>query len=194
MRMHNLLRRKSFCIAAAISCTLAAIAPAPAQSDIELQNVTAVSGIVPGNVQEVGFRAMIQKRAIEYNLAGSVENNKEDKSVRFILQGDKDRIDQALKAIRKGTKKSSNVNVSVSPAPAKADRNSFTVVGWTSVSRHILHPYNLVFNLRPSNTTIKKGEAKKIWLEICKETVTGEDSGKCKKDKRDKDDDDQDDD
>ena len=59
MRMHNLLRRKSFCIAAAISCTLAAIAPAPAQSDIELQNVTAVSGIVTGNVQEVGFRAMI---------------------------------------------------------------------------------------------------------------------------------------
>ncbi|MGB7713416.1 MAG: acylphosphatase, partial [Pseudolabrys sp.] len=155
---------------------------------------TAVSGIVTGNVQEVGFRAMIQKRAIEYNLAGSVENNKEDKSVRFILQGDKDRIDQALKAIRKGTKKSSNVNVSVSPAPAKADRNSFTVVGWTSVSRHILHPYNLVFNLRPSNTTIKKGEAKKIWLEICTKTVTGEDSGKCKKDKKDKDDDDQDDD
>jgi hypothetical protein len=31
-------------------------------------------------------------------------------------------------------------------------------------------------------------------LEICKETVTGEDSGKCKKDKKDKDDDDQDDD
>ena len=175
MPMHNLLRRKSFCIAAAINCTLAAIAPAPAKSDIELQNVTAVSGIVTGNVQEVGFRAMIQKRAIEYNLAGSAENNKEDKSVRFILQGDKDRIDQALKAIRKGTKKSSNVNVSVSPAPAKADRNSFTVVGWTSVSRHILHPYNLVFNLRPNNTTIKKGEAKKIWLEICKETVTGED-------------------
>jgi hypothetical protein len=86
------------------------------------------------------------------------------------------------------------VNVSVSPAPAKADRNSFTVVGWTSVSRHILHPYNLVFNLRPNNTTIKKGEAKKIWLEICTKTVTGEDSGKCKKDKKDKDDDDQDDD
>ena len=137
MRMYNLLRRKSFCIATAISCTLAAIAPAPAQSDIELQNVTAVSEIVTGKVQEVGFRAMIQKRAIEYNLAGSAENNKEDKSVRFILQGDKDRIDQALKAIRKGTKKSSNVNVSVSPAPAKADLKTFTVVGWTSVSRHI---------------------------------------------------------
>ena len=57
--MHNLLRRKSFCIAAAISCTLAAIAPAPAQSDIVTLKHNRCSGIVTGNVQEVGFRAMI---------------------------------------------------------------------------------------------------------------------------------------
>ena len=53
---------------------------------------------------------MIQKLAIQYNLAGSAENNT-DGSVQFTLQGDNDRIKQAVKAISKGTKKSSNVNV-----------------------------------------------------------------------------------
>ena len=59
MRMHNLLRRKSVIIAAAISCTLIAVAADPAQSNATDMNVIAVSGIVTGNVQQVGFRAMI---------------------------------------------------------------------------------------------------------------------------------------
>jgi acylphosphatase len=178
MRVHNLLRRKSLYIATSISCALVTIAPQPAQSDV--QNATAVSGIATGKVQEVGFRAMIQKQAIQYNLAGSAENNK-DKSVRFILQGIEDRIDKALKHIRKGTKKSSNVTVSVSPASIDPNLKTFTVVDWTSESRHICHPYNLVFNLRPSNKTIKKDNAKRVWLDICEKTVKGEDSGKCNK-------------
>ena len=133
---------------------------------------------------------MIQKDAIQYNLAVSAENNKEDKSVRFILQGDKDRIDLALKAIRKGTKKSSNVNVSVSPAPVKPDLNTFTVVDWTSKSRGIQNPHNLVFNLRPDNTTTKKRKAKKIWLAVCVKALSGTvDAGKCEKDNDDNDDD-----
>jgi len=184
MRIGDLLRRKSLCIAAAISCTLVTIAPALPQSGGKVQDVTAVSGTVTGNVQEVGFRAMIQKRAIQYNLAGSAENNS-DGSVRFILQGVQDRIDKALKAVRKGTKKSSDVHVSVSPALVDPDLKTFTVVGWTSVSRHISHPYDLVFNLRPDNTIIDKGEAKEVWLDICEETVKGEDSGKCNKNKDD---------
>ena len=166
---------------AAICFTLVTIASSLAQLNAKAQNVTAVSGIVTGNVQQVGFRAMIQKRAIQYNLAGSVEN-KDDKSVRFFLQGDEDRIDQALKAMRKGTKKSSDVNVTVSPALAHPDLQTFTVVGWTSVSRHITHPYDLVFNLRSDNTTINKQEAKRVWLDICQKAVKGADSGKCKKD------------
>ena len=59
MRMHNLLRRKSVFIAAAISCTLITVAADPAQSNAADMNVMAVSGIVTGNVQQVGFRAMI---------------------------------------------------------------------------------------------------------------------------------------
>jgi len=132
MRTHRLFHR-TIGIAATMICILVTIAPVSAKSKVNAQNVTAVSGTVTGNVQEVGFRAMIQKQAI-HNLAGSPENNT-DGSVRFTLQGDNDRIKQALKTISKGTKKSSNVNVSTSSAAVSQNLKTFTVVGWTSVSR-----------------------------------------------------------
>jgi acylphosphatase len=182
MRTYNQLRRQWLYAAAALmSCILAMVALA---RDAKAQNVTAVSGVVTGNVQQVGFRAMIQKQAIEYNLAGSAQNNS-DKSVRFVLQGASDRIDEVLAAIRKGTKKSSDVKVSTSPASVDSSLKTFTVVGWTSLSRGISHPYDLVFDLRPDDTTIKKGDAKKVWLGICETTVKGDDVGKCDKDKDD---------
>jgi acylphosphatase len=181
MRMHNLSRRKSLFIAALIAITPLTAAPTAAQLNIAGQNVIAVSGIVTGNVQGVGFRAMIQKRAIQFNLAGFAQNNS-DKSVRFVLQGAKDRIDQALKAIRGGTKNSSNVDVSTSPASLDTNLETFTVVGWTSDSRHISHPYDLVFNLRHDNATVSKDGAKAVWLGICRNAVKGEDAGKCDKD------------
>jgi acylphosphatase len=102
--------------------------------------------------------------------------------VRFTLQGDGDRIKQALKAINKGTKNSSNVNVSTAPVSVDPNLKAFTVVGWTSVSRGITHPYNLVFPLRDADTTIKKGDVKAIWLKICEAAVQGVDKGKCDKD------------
>jgi acylphosphatase len=152
----------------------------PAQADMIGQKFVAVSGVVTGNVQGVGFRAMIQKQAIQYNLAGSAENK--DKSVQFVLQGPGSRIDQALKTMRKGTKKSSDVTISVSTASADGSLNTFTVFGWTSISRHISHPYNLVFNRRNNDTIISKEDAKEAWLRICENTVQGEDVGKCNKD------------
>jgi acylphosphatase len=179
MPVFNLSGRRSLCIAAL--STLVTIASPIAQLNAKAQNVTAVSGVVTGNVQEVGFRAMIQRRAIQYNLAGSVEN-KSDKSVQFFLQGDDDRIDKALSDIRDGTKKSSDVNVSVSPTSIRPDLRTFTVVGWTSVTRNISRPYDLIFNLRPDDTTISKQEAKEVWLAVCEKAVKGPDSGKCNKD------------
>ena len=157
------------------------IAPALAELNVAVQNVIAVSGTVTGNVQKVGFRAMIQKQAIQYNLAGWAKNV-DGNSVRFVLQGLDDRIDRALKAIRKGTKKSSNVKVSTSSAPVERSLATFTVFGWTSLSRDIFHPYDLVFNLRQDNTTISKEEAKAVWSAICQKAVEGEDAGKCGKD------------
>ena len=49
----------------------------------------AVSATVSGNDQEVGFRALVMKQAIEYNLAGSAKNDK-DEIVQFTLQGELD--------------------------------------------------------------------------------------------------------
>jgi acylphosphatase len=179
--MHKILFRIAIVVAASLTWAVIVSAPALAESSVAVANVTAVSGVVTGNVQKVGFRAMIQKQAIRYNLAGSARNDS-DGSVHFVLQGFKDRVDEALDTIREGTKKSSNVKVDVGPATVATDAKTFTVFGWTSVSRAISHPYDLVFNLRPDNTVLKKHEAKAVWLEICEKTVQGEDVGKCDKD------------
>ena len=80
---------------------LIAVMPIYAKSNVEGQNTIAVSGKVTGKVQQVGFRALIQKQAIQYNLAGSTENNS-DGSVQFSLQGDNDRVKQALTTIAAG--------------------------------------------------------------------------------------------
>jgi acylphosphatase len=137
----------------------------------------AISVSVSGNVQKVGFRAMILKQAIEYNLAGSAKNNP-DGTVQFSLQGDERRIDQAVMAIRKGTKKSSNVKVNASPTAVDPNLNKFTVIAWTSTSRHITNPYDLVFTLRTNDKTISKKEAKEVYHEILRTTLKDEDLNK----------------
>ena len=139
----------------------------------------AFKGTVSGaNIQKVGFRAMIQKEAIMYNLAGSARNNP-DGTVAISLQGDKDRIDQTLAAIRAGSKKSSKNNTII-PNAAALDPNlkSFTVFAWTSVSRNITNPYDLVFTLRPTDDQISHHDAKTIWNDIAKSTLKGDDLAK----------------
>ena len=141
----------------------------------------ALSGIVSGNVQKVGFRAMILKQAIRYNLAGSAQNTNEG-TIQFTLQGDENRIGQAVMAIRNGTKKSSNVSVSTSPAKLDPNLDKFTIIGWTSASRDITHPYDLVFHLRTNDEPVSKREAKEIWHEILRSTLKGEDLDKLEDD------------
>jgi acylphosphatase len=170
MRTYMFLRRM-FGIAASMTYVFVAVTPIYAKSNVEGQN---------SKVQQVGFRALIQKQAIQYNLAGSAENNS-DGSVQFTLQGDNDRIKQALKTITAGTKKSSDVNVSTSPATTDQNLTTFTVVNWTSRSRSINNPYDLVFHLRNPDTIIDKRQVKAVWLQICESAVKGEDTGKCDK-------------
>jgi acylphosphatase len=136
----------------------------------------AIAGTVTGNVQKVGFRAMILKQAVEYNLAGSAINA--GATVQFHLQGDKSRIDQALAVIRNGTKKSCNVDVSVSPAAVQPGLKTFTILGWTSNSRKIDNHYDMVFHLRADDQTVSKQDAKDTWHDILRTTLTGEDRKK----------------
>jgi acylphosphatase len=142
----------------------------------------AVTGAVSGQaIQKVGFRAMIQKQAIMHDLAGAARNVP-DGTVSISLQGDKDRIDQALAAIRAGSKKSSRNNVvNVASAPLDPTLKTFTVYGWTSTSRNITNPYDLVFQLRPANDEITKKEAGAVWNAIAESTLKGEDLDKFKK-------------
>jgi acylphosphatase len=136
-------------------------------------------GLVSGaNIQKVGFRAMIQKEAIMYNLAGSARNNP-DGTVTIILQGDQDRINKTLSAIRAGSKKSSKDNT-VSSTTATVDHNleTFTVFAWTSVSRNITNSYDLVFPLRTNNDEISHHYAKTIWNQLAESTLKSDDLAK----------------
>ena len=67
------------------------------------------------------------KQAIRYNLAGSARNDA-DMVVNFTLQGDKKRFDPALDTIRKGTPRSSNIEVVTKPATVDPDLNTFTIM------------------------------------------------------------------
>ena len=134
----------------------------------------AVSATVTGNDQHVGSRAMIMKQAIEYNLAGSAQNEA-DGIVTFTLQGDSDRLDSALAAIGDGTKKSSDITVNVSPITVNSALNTFKIIDWTSTSRNITNPYTLVFALRPNDAVISRSDAKAVWHQILRNTLRGDD-------------------
>jgi acylphosphatase len=142
----------------------------------------AITATVTGEaIQKVGFRAMIQKEAIMLNLAGAARNNP-DGTVKVSLQGDKDRIDQVLAALRAGSKKSSKDNT-IALAPAAVDPNlkTFTVFAWTSTTRNITNPYDLVFPLRPANDQISRHDAKAVWNTIAESTLKGDDLTKFMK-------------
>jgi acylphosphatase len=146
-----------------------------------MEKKQAISATVNGDDQQVGFRAMIMKQAIEYNLAGSAENQA-DEIVHFTLQGDADRLNSALGAIREGTKKSSEITVSTTQAAVDPGLSTFTVIDWTSTSRNITTPYTLVFTLRADDKAISKSDAKDAWHQILRSTLKGEDLRKLDKD------------
>ncbi|HEV7478832.1 MAG TPA: acylphosphatase [Roseiarcus sp.] len=142
----------------------------------------AIKGVVSGAmIQKVGFRAMIQRQAITYNLAGYARNIP-DGTVSISLQGDKNRIDKVLDAIRAGTKKSSHDNkIAVTDDALDPNLKTFTVFDWISTSRNITTPYSLVFQLRPADDEISPKQAKGVWNTIAETTLKGDDLAKFMK-------------
>ena len=175
--MNLVARRTALTLVAALACGIAMSTAGEARSQ-----EASVTGAVSGQqIQKVGFRAMIQKQAIMYNLAGYARNNP-DGTVSISLQGDKDRIDRTLEAIRTGSKRSSRDNkVSVSSAPLDPNLKTFTVFQWTSTSRNIANPYDLVFHLRPADDEISAKKAEKVWNAIAESTLKGDDLSKFMK-------------
>ncbi len=141
----------------------------------------AVTATVAGDkIQKVGFRAMVQRLAIQHNLAGFVRNGP-DGTVEVRLEGPRKRVDAVIEAMREGSRKSSqNNDVRQSPAAPTAGLNSFTIQGWTSVSRKISTPYDLVFQLRADGRTISRKAAKEVWNRIALATLKGDDLAKFK--------------
>jgi acylphosphatase len=162
-----------------VACLACVTVPASAREDKAHQE--AISGTITGEkIQKVGFRAMIQKEAIMLNLAGAARNNP-DGTVSLSLQGDRKRIDKVLDVIRAGNKKSSTGNT-INPTDAPLDSNlrTFTVYAWTSTSRNITNPYDLVFHLRPTDDEISRKEAEAAWNNIAESTLKGDDLTKFK--------------
>jgi len=134
----------------------------------------AISGTVTGNDQHVGFRAMIMKQAIKYNLGGYAKNEPND-VVSFTLQGDAKRLADAVAVIREGTKKSSNIEVKTTPGTVDLALDAFTIFAWTSTSRNITNPYDLVFKLRADDRKLSAADVKEVWQGILKSTLKGDD-------------------
>jgi acylphosphatase len=134
----------------------------------------AISGTVTGNDQHVGFRAMIMKQAIEYNLAGFTKNLPND-VVNFTLQGDAKRLTAAVSVIQEGSKKSSDITVSTTQVTFDPALNDFTIYAWTSTTRNITNPYNLVFHLRPDDGKLASADVKAAWHGILRSTLKGDD-------------------
>jgi acylphosphatase len=138
----------------------------------------AISATVTGDDQKVGFRAMVMKQAIEYNLAG-IAKNEPNMIVRFAA-GRRQAIDKAIAAIDEGTKRSTGVRVSSSQATIEPGLKTFTVVDWTSDSRQIANPYTLIFTLRADDGVTSPDDAKTVWHGILQKTLKGEDLKKLR--------------
>jgi acylphosphatase len=161
-------------LAAGVAVLLSSQSPVFAQAPASPQAKQAISGTVTGNDQHVGFRAMIMKQAIRYNLAGYARNEPND-IVRFTLQGDAKRLDDAVAAIREGTKKSSDIGVTTTSATVDPSLDGFTIFAWTSTSRNIANPYDLVFKLRADDGTLSPADVKAVWQGILRSTLKGDD-------------------
>jgi acylphosphatase len=172
------MRMAGYCLALLLAAVLAGGSALLTAGGASAQPEAITVKVTGDAIQKVGFRAMIQKEAIMLNLAGSARNNP-DGTVTVSLQGDKDRIDQILAAIRAGSKKSSKDNT-IAQTPAAVDPNlkTFTVFGWTSTTRNITNPYDLVFSLRPTNDQIPRKDAKAAWNTMAEGALKGDDLAK----------------
>jgi acylphosphatase len=164
-------------LAGSLVCGSAVLTAGEASAQAE-----AITGTITGaQIQKVGFRAMIQKQAIMYNLAGYARNLPNG-TVSINLQGDKKRIDNVLDAIRAGSKKSSTNNtVSATAAAPDPNLKTFTVFAWTSTTRDITDPYDLVFRLRSTDDEISPKQAKAVWNTIAEGVLKGDDLTKFMK-------------
>jgi acylphosphatase len=87
-----------------------------------------VRAVVHGDVQGVGFRYFVQRRAWQEKLAGWVRN-RPDGAVECVAQGPREAIERLLAALREGPAMSTVDRVDERWEPAQPDLEDFDVVG-----------------------------------------------------------------
>ena len=80
--------------------------------------------VVRGDVQGVGFRYFVQRRAHDLGLRGWVRNN-DDGTVELVAEGDRGRLEQLEREVREGPRAARVDRVDAQWSPATGNLHSF---------------------------------------------------------------------
>jgi hypothetical protein len=75
-----------------------------------------------------------------------------------------------------------DIKVSTTQGTIDPALSTFTIYAWTSTSRGITNPYDLVFRLRPDDGTLAPADVKTEWHGILESTLKGDDLNKLRPD------------
>ena len=87
---------------------------------------TRLHAIVEGRVQGVGFRAFVERNALQLGITGWVRN-RWDGTVEVTAEGDRATLDQLLTTLRRGPSASRVSQVKSQWKPATGDFNRFSI-------------------------------------------------------------------
>lgn len=85
-----------------------------------------IRAIFSGRVQGVGFRATVRRAAQRLSITGTAENL-EDGTVKLIVQGDKEQIEQLFKEIREELFPGFIFHVEMEQRPISLNYNQFEI-------------------------------------------------------------------
>jgi acylphosphatase len=117
-----------------------------------------VHGIISGRVQNVFFRAFIEKNAIELNLTGWVRNLSNG-CVEFIAEGNEKKLNELIKKTRKGSPLSKVNSVELNWSEHRNEFNGFQrkPIPQTNAKRNLLFKINLIKKMKkPKPVKIKR--------------------------------------
>ncbi len=85
-----------------------------------------IRAVVQGDVQGVGFRDFVERRARELGLQGSVRNRR-DGTVEVVAEGSREALDRLCQRLREGPRMASVDRVEITEEPATGEFSGFRV-------------------------------------------------------------------
>ena len=85
-----------------------------------------IRAVVHGDVQGVGFRDNVQRRARELGLQGSVRNRR-DGAVEVVAEGSREALDRLRQGLEEGPRMASVERVEVTEEPSTGEFDGFRV-------------------------------------------------------------------